>query len=184
MKILSMIGSLRKDSFSKKLALAAESHAPEDTEFDRTDAGAVPLYNQDLDTDEKPPGVVELFEKIEVADGLLFVLPEYNYGIPGTLKNAVDWASRPAFRSPIKDKPSLIIACSMAPTGGARAYNQLSVVLGGTLTPVYLMPSFLVPAVHEKFDASGILTDETTKKRLTRTLSDFCGWASRQKGIS
>jgi chromate reductase len=178
LKILSIIGSLRKESFSRKIALAAESHAPDGILFERTNASQVALYDEDLDTEDKPAGVRDFLEAIESADALLFVLPEYNYGIPGPLKNAIDWASRPAFRSPLRGKPSLIIACSMAPTGGARAYAQLSTVLGGTLTPVYLMPSFLIPTVHEKFDASGALIDETTRSRLTRTLDDFCTFAA------
>lgn len=182
MKMLSIIGSLRKDSFSKKLAAAAEALAPEGFRFDQTDTRDVPLYNQDFDGESKPAGVTQLLAQIDASDGLLFVLPEYNYGIPGTLKNAIDWASRPAFRSPLKGKPSLIVACSMAPTGGARVYNQLATVLGGTLTPVYLMPSFLVPAVHEKFDASGALIDETTEARLKRTLQDFGTWAAANTG--
>lgn len=177
MKILTIVGSLRKESFSRKIAVAAAQRAPDGVTFSTTNAENVPLYNQDLDGDEKPPGVAAFVSEIEAADGLLFVLPEYNYGIPGPLKNAIDWASRPAFRSPLRGKPSLIVACSMAPTGGARAYNQLSTVLSGTLTPVYLMPSFLVPAVHEKFDDAGELTDEVTGARLQKTLIDFAAWA-------
>ena len=105
------------------------------------------------------------------------VTPEFNYGIPGPLKNAIDWASRPAYRSPIKDKPSLIIALSIAPTGGARAELQLATVLKGTATPTFVGPSFAIPAVHEKFDASGALVDDMTKLRLSKTLEDFCAWA-------
>jgi chromate reductase len=107
------------------------------------------------------------------------VTPEYNYGIPGALKNLIDWASRPAFRSPLKGKPALIVAFSLAPAGGARAYAQLSAVLGGTLTPVFLAPSFLVPSVHEKIDESGALTDEQTRTRLARTLEEFGAWVVR-----
>ena len=142
-----------------------------------TDGRELPLYDQDLDGEEKPPAVVELLERVGGSDALLFITPEFNYGIPGPLKNAIDWASRPAYRSPIKDKPSLIIALSIAPTGGARAELQLATVLKGTATPTFVGPSVAIPAVHEKFDASGALVDDMTKLRLSKTLEDFCAWA-------
>lgn len=178
MKVLAVIGSLRTESFCRKLAHAAASLAPAGMELEIIDGRDLPLYDQDLDVEEKPAAVQVLFDQIEGADGLLFVTPEFNYGIPGPLKNLIDWASRPAFKSPLKDKPALLVALSPAPTGGARAYAQLATVLSGTLTPVFLAPSFLVPAVHEKFDAAGALVDETTSRRLTRALEAFAAWAS------
>ena len=178
MKILIAIGSLRAASFTKKLAQATAAAGPDGTEFEIIDGRDLPLYDQDLDGDEKPAAVEQLADQINGADALIFVTPEFNYGIPGTLKNLIDWASRPAFKSPLKDKPSLLIALSLAPTGGARAHGQLSAVLSGTLTPVFLGPSFLVPAVHEKFDETGALTDDLTKGRLVKTLEGFVAWAS------
>ena len=118
-----------------------------------------------------------MLDRVTAADALLFLTPEYNYGIPGVIKNLIDWASRPAFNSPLKGKPSLVMACSLAPTGGARAHGALTTVLSGTLTPCYQAPSFLVPAVHEKFDENGALTDEITKGRLEKTLAAFVAWA-------
>ena len=176
-KILVFIGSLRSESFSRKLARAAQDVAPEGAAFQFTDGRELPLYDQDLDGEEKPPAVVELLERVGGSDALLFITPEFNYGIPGPLKNAIDWASRPAYHSPIEDKPSLIIALSIAPTGGARAELQLATVLKGTATPTFVGPSFAIPAVHEKFDASGALVDDMTKLRLSKTLEDFCAWA-------
>ncbi len=180
MKILTVIGSLRAASFSRKLGAAVEALAPEAIEIDTTDGGALPLYNQDLDGDEKPAAVRTLLDQVSSADGLVFVTPEFNYGIPGPLKNLIDWASRPAFNSPLKAKPSLVIAHSLAPSGGARAHAQLSSVLAGTLTPTYLAPSFVVPQIHEKFDDAGALADEITKIRLEATLADFADWAKSQ----
>jgi len=182
MKILIAIGSLRAASFTKKLAQATVEAGPDGAEFEIIDGRDLPLYDQDLDGDEKPAAVQQLADQMNGADALIFVTPEFNYGIPGTLKNLIDWASRPAFNSPLKDKPALLIALSLAPTGGARAHGQLSTVLGGTLTPVFLGPSFLVPAVHEKFDESGALTDDLTKGRLAKTLEGFVAWASRLNG--
>ncbi|MDC1295499.1 NAD(P)H-dependent oxidoreductase [Myxococcota bacterium] len=177
MKVLVLLGSLRAASFTRKLGLAAESVAPDGMTFDYTDGGDVPLYNQDLDGDEKPAAVTVLLNQVSNADGLLFVTPEFNYGIPASLKNMIDWASRPAFKSPLKGKPSLVMAQSVAPSGGARVWAQLTSVLGGTLTPTHLAPSFTVGAAHEKFDESGALTDELTRVRLERTLAAFELWA-------
>lgn len=181
MNTLILIGSLRAESFSRKLAHAAQDLAPEGMTFTIQDCADVPLYNQDHDGETKPPGAQALLDAVNAAEALIVITPEYNYGIPGTLKNAIDWASRPAFQSPLKDKPTLTIGVSMAPTGGARAYQSLGVVLGGTLTPVYLAPAFLVPTVHEKFDESGALTDDVTARRLGKTLTRFKEWVeSRQ----
>lgn len=180
MKLLIVIGSLRAASFSRKLALAAEGLGPDGMSFEIIDGRDLPLYDQDLDTDEKPPAVQALVEQITGADALFFVTPEFNYGIPGSLKNLIDWASRPAFRSPLKGKPALLAALSPAPTGGARAYTQLATVLAGTLTPTFLAPSFLVPTVHEKFDEAGALIDDQTKRRLARMLQEFGTWAAGQ----
>jgi chromate reductase len=180
MKILVFVGSLRGASYSLKLARAAEKAAPGGTHFEYTDGRALPLFDQDLEEPDKPEPVRALVDKIEAADALLFVSPEYNTGIPGPLKNAIDWASRPPYRSPLKDKPSLILTCSPSPIGGARAHTQLSAVLGGTLTPLLVAPGFSVPNVHEKFDDAGALIDETTQRRLARVLDDFVGWARRE----
>ena len=180
MKLLVVVGSLRAASFSRKLGEAVGALAPDGIQVDTTDGGALPLYNQDLDGDEKPAGVVALLEQVSAADGIVFVTPEFNYGIPGPLKNLVDWASRPAFSSPLKGKPSVVIAHSIAPSGGARAHAQLTSVLGGTLTPTFLAPSFVVPQVHEKFDAEGSLTEEITKVRLQATIGEFAAWARSQ----
>ncbi|MFK7898141.1 MAG: NADPH-dependent FMN reductase [Myxococcota bacterium] len=180
MKILALVGSLRKASFSRKIVHAAEKAAPEGMLFEINDGRNLPLYDQDLDTEDKPAGVIELVGQMTAADALLFVTPEFNYSIPGTLKNLVDWASRPAFRSPLKDKPSLVIAHSPAPTGGGRAYKELVSVLSGTLTPTYVGPSFTISSVHQQFDESGALTDEITEGRLVKTLDGFGAWAAKQ----
>ncbi|MEM9175317.1 MAG: NADPH-dependent FMN reductase [Myxococcota bacterium] len=179
MKILALIGSLRAASFSKKLAQAAAAAAPEGTTIEIVDGRELPLYDQDLDGEEKPAAVQALLDQVSAADGLLFVSPEFNYGIPGTLKNLIDWASRPAFNSPLKGRPSVIMTHSPAPGGGARAHSQLASVLGGTLTPLYVIPGFVVGGVHEQFDADGTLTNELTKTRLDRTLSGFVEWAEK-----
>ncbi|MEM7413505.1 MAG: NADPH-dependent FMN reductase [Myxococcota bacterium] len=180
MNLLVIVGSLRAAGFSRKLADAVAAAAPEGAQIETTDGGTLPLYNQDLDGDDKPAPVQTLLEQVTTADGLVFVTPEFNYGIPGPVKNLIDWASRPAYNSPLKGKPSLVIAHSIAPSGGARAHAQLASVLVGTLTPVFLAPSFVVPQIHEKFDADGALTDDITRLRLQATLPEFAAWATSQ----
>ena len=180
MKILAVVGSLRAASFCRKLAQAAADASPEGVDVTLTDGRDLPHYDQDLDGDEKPAPVQAMVDAVNAADALLFVTPEYNYGIPGQLKNWIDWASRPAFNSPLKGKPALVMSASLAPAGGARAHMHLTQVLGGTLTPCYLAPSFVVPAVHTQFDEDGALADEVTKGRLDKTLAAFVGWAREQ----
>ena len=173
MKILIWVGSLRAAAFTRKVAEAAANTGVEGLEFEFTDGRDLPLYDQDLDGDDKPPGVQTLLAQVTAAKAMLFVTPEFNYGIPGPLKNAIDWASRPAYRSPLKNKPSTIISLSVAPTAGARAHSQLSMVLSGTLTPQLVAPGFSIPAIHEKFDDDGALNDDMTKMRLARLLEEL-----------
>ncbi len=178
MKILCWVGSLRRGAFGQKLARAAEAAAG-GASFVFEDGRDLPHYDQDLDGEEKPAPVTALLQRVNECDAMVFVTPEFNYGVPGPLKNAIDWASRPAYRSPMKDKPSMVIAYSISPTGGLRAHQQLTSVLAGTLTPVHLAPTFIVPAIHEKFDAEGQLQDEQVRQRLERNLADFSAWAQR-----
>jgi len=118
MKLLVVVGSLRAAAFSRKLGAAVAALAPDDAVVDTTDGAALPLYDQDLDGDQKPAAVVTLLDQVTAAEGLVFVTPEFNYGIPGPLKNLIDWASRPALNSPLKGRPSLVIAHSPAPRLG------------------------------------------------------------------
>lgn len=131
MKILIVIGSLRAALFSKKLAEAATQLGPAECDFEIIDGRDVPLYDQDLDGEDKPPAVARLMDRVVGADALCFITPEFNYGLPANLKNIIDWASRPAYNSPLKGKPALAICLSAAPAGGARAHAQLTTVLGG-----------------------------------------------------
>jgi len=179
-KLLVVLGSLRADSFCKKLAKAVAGQLPSDVAVTQIDGGDLPLYNQDLDGEDKPAPVQNLINHVTSADALLFITAEFNYGIPGPLKNLIDWASRPAYASPLKGKPALIMAHSIAPTGGARAHVQLSSVLSGTLTHLFVAPSFLVPSVHEKFNDKCVLTDEFMNVVLGKSMEDFVQWAQTE----
>lgn len=180
--IATLCGSLRKESYNRKLLRAAVAAAPPGVTFTQLEIGEVPHYNGDLDGDTKPPGAQALIHGIASAQALLIVTPEYNYGVPGVLKNAIDWASRPAYRSPLALKPTALMSAASSQVGGARAQAQLRQVLGGTLTPLYPHPDLAVGKVADKLDAAGNLTDEDTLQRLERFMAGFVAWAQRQLG--
>ncbi len=178
MNLLGISGSLRKQSLNTLLLQAAARVAQDEgASLQRQAIGDLPLYNGDLDGDDPPAQVKALKAAIGDADGLVIVSPEYNYGIPGVLKNALDWASRPGYQSVLAGKPTVIMSASMSIIGGARMQAHLKNVLGGTLTPVYPAPEFLLGTAHKAFDDDGRLVDEDTRKRLHRHLSGFLAWA-------
>jgi chromate reductase len=124
---------------------------------------SIPMYNADLDGDHRPEPVVALKNAIRDANGLLIVSPEYNYGVPGVLKNALDWASRPGYQSVLKGKPVLVITSSPGMSGGARAQSQLRQTFAGTLSRIVAVPEVLVPQVQMKIQ-DGRLTDAASLK--------------------
>ncbi len=178
MKILGVSGSLRKESFNSRLLRAGANFLKKPTSFDEYDLADIPLYNEDVDANAKPNRVQSWLDAIDGCDALLFATPEYNYSISGVLKNAIDWASRSAFKSVLVNKPTGILSASMSPVGGARAQLHLKDILGSTLTPVFPAPDYLLPMAQKSFDADGILTDETAERRLRRYMNDFVVWAS------
>ena len=176
-------GSLRAGSFSA--ALLADIVGMSDarariTAFPLRD---VPLYNQDLEIapGHAPAPVLELRQAIAAADGLVIVSPEYNYGMSGVLKNALDWASRPAYKSVLKGKPVLIISNSPGALGGARAQIQLRQTLFGTLSRVVARPEIVVAHVATKL-TEGRLTDEPTRTLFKEGLADLAAEVARTRG--
>jgi chromate reductase, NAD(P)H dehydrogenase (quinone) len=154
-KILALAGSLREGSLNRQLLDAAIDLAPEGVEIEVADIGRLPHYDDDLES-----LVVRGFkERIADADALLFVSPEFNWSIPGVLKNAIDWASRPGGSSPLAGKPAAIMGVSPGPAGTGRMQMHLREVLLSTRTHV-LMNSLQVANGREHFDAGGNLTDE------------------------
>ena len=132
----------------------------------------IPLYNGDLDVDGGPEAVRALKKEIDAADGLLIATPEYNYGVPGVLKNAIDWVSRPAFKSVLAGKPVAIVGASPGLVGTARAQAQLRNVLFGTLAEVFPHPEVLVGQAQQRM-TDGKLTDETSRKIIAEMLARF-----------
>jgi chromate reductase len=141
----------------------------------------VPLYNGDVEAGGDPPGVVAFKDAIREADAVLFVTPEYNHGVPGVMKNALDWASRPPRAAPLGAKPVGIIGASPGQTGSARGQSQLRQAFEFTNSYCMPQPEILVFRAHEKFDAEGRLTDEATARYLRGYLEAFAAWTLRFK---
>ncbi len=179
LNILAISGSLRAASLNTGLLLAAAELAPAGLNITIHPLDDVPLYNGELDRDEvRPAGAKALIAAVRAADGVLLATPEFNYGIPGVLKNALDWASRPAYQSVFAGKPVSIVSASPSRVGGARAQGQLKQVLLGMLSAVHPYPEFLVPGAGHMFK-DGRLSDESTREHLAGLLANFAAWVRR-----
>ena len=179
-RLLGISGSLRKGSFCTAILRTAAEQISDRADFDILALDDVPLYNQDLDSDAPPAEAVALRDSIGNADGLLIATPEYNYGMSGVLKNALDWASRPAYKSVLKGKPVLIISNSPGALGGARAQIQLRQTLFGTLSRVVARPEIAVAHVATKL-TEGRLTDEQTRSHFKEGLADLAAEVARTR---
>ncbi len=172
-KILGIAGSLRKASYNRAALRAAQSLVPVGVTLDIADIDALPGFSQD---DEKSPPVkvVELKAKIRAADAILFVTPEYNYSIPGVLKNAIDWASRPYGDSAWTGKPAAVMGASVGALGTARAQYHLRQCFVFLDMPVVNQPEVMIARAADKFDADGNLTDDMAKKLISQLLASLC----------
>jgi chromate reductase len=177
--VLGFAGSLRKGSFNRMLLRAAASLAPPGMTIDAFELDAIPLYNGDVEAQGDPEPVAEWKDAIRRSDAILVVTPEYNYGVPGVLKNAIDWASRPPGKSVLTGKPAAIMGASPGGFGSGRAQLQLRQAFVFTQTHAVLQPEVLVARAHEKFDAEGRLTDEPTRKFVRQLLEALQAWTER-----
>jgi chromate reductase len=159
--IAGISGSLRQASFSTALIKLLANSVSRPVVLNFVDISDVPLYNEDLDGDQKPAAVDALNTAIANSDGVLIVTPEYNHGVPGVLKNALDWISRPVYNSVLKHKPVSIITSSLAFTGGVRAQHQLRETLNAMLAFVVPGPDVVVGGVHTKFKDEAFLDQPT-----------------------
>jgi chromate reductase len=175
LKVLGFAGSLRRGSLNRGLLRAAQELAPPGMTIEPYDLGTIPLYNYDLEEQGDPRPVAEFKEAIQRAQALLIVTPEYQQGVPGVLKNALDWASRPAGRSVMQGKPVAIMGATPGFTGTARAQTQLRQALTYTQNYVVLQPEVLVGRAQEKFDSEGHLTDVRTREFVRKLLEQL--WA-------
>lgn len=178
-RVVGIAGSLRRGSLNRALLRAAAELAPERLRVEIHEIDAVPLYDGDVEAAGVPEGVARLRAAIGAADGLLVATPEYNHGVPGVMKNVVDWLSRPPRESVLAGKPAAIVGASPGMTGTARGQSQLRQAFVFTDTPVMLQPEVLVSRAHEKFDGEGRLTDEATRKHLAGFLERFAEWIER-----
>lgn len=160
-RILAISGSLRKQAFSKAILVALAEATPTEAEFDFADIGALPHFDQDLYVEPLPEGVERLRRQIMEADALMIASPEYNHGIPGVLKNALDWVSRPHNHSALKNKPVLIVTSSPASTGGVRAQYQIRETLVSALARPINTPEIVIGLVNTKME-DGRFTDAAT----------------------
>jgi chromate reductase len=174
-----LVGSLRKESFTRKVANAIAAVAPPSLRFSFVDIGALPLYNQDLDTDSPPAEWKTFRDAVRPADALLFATPEYNRSVPGVLKNAIDVGSRPYGKSVFDTKPGAVISVSPGAIGGYGANHHLRQSLVFLNVPAMQQPEAYVGGADKMFDAAGNLTNESTKAFLTKFAAAFATWIER-----
>jgi chromate reductase, NAD(P)H dehydrogenase (quinone) len=178
MKVLGVGGTLRKGSFSKALLFEAQKLAPAGVVIEITEIGDFPLYNPDIPL---PESVQRFKNSIKEADAILFSTAEYNYSIPGALKNAIDWGSRPYGDNSWENKPVAIISESTGMLGGVKAqYHLRQTMLFTNMHPMN-KPEVLVAKAREKFDEQGNLTDEHTKEKIKELLDALVAWTEKLK---
>ncbi len=176
--LLAMSGSLRAGSYNTAALKAAQELAGEGVRIEIASIDDIPFYNADVQAKGFPEPVKALGEKIRAADAVLIASPEYNYSVPGVLKNAIDWVSR-LENQPFAGKPVGMIGASMSLLGAARAQYHLRQMM------VYLdalpinKPEVFIASAHQKFDAGGALTDETTRGFVKALVAALAAWTRR-----
>lgn len=175
-KIAILVGSLRKDSINRKVARSICAFASDMLDCEIVEIGDLPLYNQDLDT-SPPEAWIRFRERIAMADGVLLVSPEYNRGMPGVLKNAIDVGSRPYGQSVFDKKPAAIVSASPGSIGGFGANHQIRQAAVFLNMPVMLQPeAYLGHVSDESFDESGCLKDGALKDLIMVIAASFANW--------
>jgi chromate reductase, NAD(P)H dehydrogenase (quinone) len=177
-RILGIAGSLRKQSYNRAALRAAQQIVPDGATLETFDLDGIPLYNQDLN-DTPPERVRELKAQVRAADAILFVTPEYNFSIPGVLKNAIDWASRANGENAWAGKPVAVMGVSTGLLGAARAqYHLRQVFVFLDMHPVN-KPEVMIAKAAEKFDASLQLTDPQARDLVAKLLTALVAWTRR-----
>lgn len=180
MKILGLSGSLRKGSFNTAALRAAAEVLPEGVTLEIAEIGDLPLYDDDVRQAGYPASVQRLRDQLAGADAILFATPEYNYSIPGVLKNAIDWASRPP-EQPFNEKPVAIMGASGGILGTARAQYQLRQMLVFLNAHPINKPEVMIGQAQTKFDAQGKLADEPTREFIRALVASLVTWTKRIK---
>ena len=173
-----IVGSLRKGSFNRKMAIALRELAPPALQLSIVEIGQLPLYNQDLDA--SPPAEWTAFrERIKKADGVLFVTPEYNRSVPAPLKNALDVGSRPYGQSAWDKKPAAVVSVSPGAVGGFGANHHLRQSLVFLNMPTMQQPEAYIGGAAQLFDASGKIANEGTRGFLIKVMEAFAAWVEK-----
>ena len=180
LRILGISGSLRKGSFNTSALHAAIELCPDETDIEICEIGNLPLFDQDFEQD--PPAAVQEFkERVAASDAILFATPEYNYSVPGVLKNAIDCGSRPYGHSAWDGKPAAIMGASSGAIGTARAqYDLRKMMVFLNMYPIN-RPEVMIGNASKKFDEAGRLTDETTRKFIRQMLEALIAWTKKLK---
>lgn len=169
LKILGIVGSLRQGSYNHAALRAAQELLPAGATLDLIELTGIPVFNQD-DEAAPPESVLEFKRRIRAADAILFATPEYNYSVPGGLKNAIDWASRPYGDNAWAGKPAALLGASIGSLGTARAQYHLRQILVAFDMAVVSQPEVMIANAAQRFDAAGRLTDEPTRQHLAQLL--------------
>jgi chromate reductase len=176
--IVTIVGSLRKESFSLKIANALAKLAPASLKLDVTTLEGISFFNQDLEA-APPADWLVLREKLQKSSGVLFVTPEYNRSIPGVLKNAIDVASRPYGKSSFLGKPIGIVSNSPGVLGGVSAAMNLKQLLPGITGPIMGQPEIYLIGCGDAFDAEGNLTKEPMQKVMQQYIDAYAAWVEK-----
>ena len=177
--IVVIVGSLRKESFSLKIANALAKLAPASLKLDVTTLNGISFFNQDLEGNP-PADWLAFREKLQKSNGVIFVTPEYNRAIPGVLKNAIDVGSRPYGKSSFLGKPTGIISNSPGPLGGVSAAKTLQNILPGISGPIMGQPETYLNGIGDAFNEKGELTKEPVQKILEQYLAAFTAFVEKQ----
>ena len=180
-RVLGFSGSLRTGSFNTAALRAAQELAPSGLSIETFDLAPIPLYNEDVYQKGFPPPVADFRARIKAADALLICTPEYNYSVPGVLKNAIDWASRPPDQ-PFDNKPIALLSASPSWTGGVRAQYHLRQVFVYLNPHILNRPEVMISAAHTKFDATGKLIDDKVREQIRGLLDALKAWTQQLRG--
>ena len=176
-KIAVFVGSLRKESFNRKMARVLTTLAPASLTLEIIEIGGLPLYNQDFDDEGNPPSAWTDFRmRVKSFDGVLFVTAEYNRSVPGVLKNAIDVGSRPYGQSVWEGKPGAVISVSPGAMGGFGANHHLRQSLVFLNVPAMQQPEVYIAGAAKLFDANGNITNEKTRELLVKFMDAFAAW--------
>lgn len=179
-RVAVIVGSLRRESWNRKLAKVLGELAPNSLDLKIVDIGRLPLYNQDLDDDAVPPAEwTEFRETMKSFEAVLFVTPEYNRSVPAPLKNAIDVGSRPYGQSIWDGKPGAVVTASPGAVGGFGANHHLRQSLVFLNVPCLQMPEVYLGGVQQKFDDKGNFANEDTRKFLQKFINTFAEWVER-----